>query len=792
MRHFLALLEDHRASPAPPPELVHLAGSLCQELQNSPVLVLAPLVKGVLDSPHWQYFLSNLGVIRVCTLVLACQGQHQEACRLLEHCRETEDREQLIQLWNEIHYHKIMEKYHVDSLTPIQKFRCRKRNPPPVSLCPEGLKNRNFSKDVRQKLLSFAVGVTMNPNREQRERLAFEMGLQVHQIYNWFANYRRRQRLSLQRQGQHEGGEPVPETQPSLDPGPCNLQPEAGFQGNVHLGAPKAPLGPCELAWEPPILDLKCPQEEGLTKPLDGRFMGSSEMQGEKLGPDPQNLLLTAGPNFPMEGPGTSIYPPASTSRPEPMLSALGPWPENFFLDPCESLPGQVPDAAYGSELQPVPGTSQEPVPLEPFSDFWDPQLSDYHAPLDRSPPRAAMGPRPDMGSFKLREEPLGPLECTLPQSSEEMVLEKPSSSCQVPCLGEPQALEYGQSPLARAGDPGAALGGPDVTEEVATASVWMSIAAFREEGAPQGLLVSLPFCPREQGWTGFLHEGTAGTTPSWVEEESLGLGPGQPLQGSAPESPPPASWSAPRRVTPGEGARGDGVLQGPRLQTGIGLRGGDWKTTDEGFWREAGGPDFYTGLCHRLGDPESHCPLNHFLFSKSRGHASQNPSFLLQWCGLEAHSSLGVSGGLAYLGRALRLSAGEAAFFPGQARTLDLWKKEPSENSFTGLVQEQMGLGILVVSSLSLEDWFGLLRRDSAEAFRGPILQGEKQRPDDIPTAIECRPDCGMFRLEGMACIIGQMKRASVPGDSLNEQDFSDTFWAALLLFEFSGGNRI
>ncbi|XP_044512519.1 14-3-3 protein eta [Gracilinanus agilis] len=29
------------------------------------------------------------------------------------------------------------------------------------------------------------------------------------------------------------------------------------------------------------------------------------------------------------------------------------------------------------------------------------------------------------------------------------------------------------------------------------------------------------------------------------------------------------------------------------------------------------------------------------------------------------------------------------------------------------------------------------------------------------------------------------------VPGDSLNEQNSSDTFWAALLLFEFSGGNR-
>lgn len=99
----------------------------------------------------------------------------------------------------------------MDSLTPVQKFRCRKRcqgalpdldsgvvgsgtdptgdgpkrdahallsrgllfsptqrNPPPPFLCPEGMKNRNFSRDVRQKLLAFAAAVTMNPSREQR------------------------------------------------------------------------------------------------------------------------------------------------------------------------------------------------------------------------------------------------------------------------------------------------------------------------------------------------------------------------------------------------------------------------------------------------------------------------------------------------------------------------------------------------------------------------------------------------------------------------------------------------
>ncbi|XP_043847683.1 anomalous homeobox protein [Dromiciops gliroides] len=486
LKHFLALLEENRASPAPPAELIHLAGRLCQELQDTPPLTLEPLAEAVLGSPHWQYFLSSLDVVRVCVLILAFRGQHQAACRLLEHCSGAGEREQLIQLWNEIHYRKVMEKYHVNSLTPVQKFRCRKRNPPPFSLCPEGVKSRNFSKDVRQKLLGFAARVTTNPNREQRGRLALETGLQVHQIYNWFANYRRRQKSSLQRQEGFQdfpqGGESAPEAQRWLDPGPCSLQPQAGFQGEVHLGPPQAPLGPCELTWEPPILGLRCHQEEGLTKLLDARFVRSNEMPVEKLGTDPRTLLLAAGPGFPMEGPSTALCPAAPAARPGPILPALAPWPESFLLGPCESLPGQVQDTAYGRELevlQPVPAASREVAAVGPLPAFWDPRPSGYQVPRDRSPPGAGIGPCPEVtsrppglegGSFMLREQQLGALECVLPQSSPEMALEKPSSPHQVTILGEPQALEYSQNHLGPAGSPGAALRGLEAPEEAATA----------------------------------------------------------------------------------------------------------------------------------------------------------------------------------------------------------------------------------------------------------------------------------------------------------------------------------
>ena len=44
------------------------------------------------------------------------------------------------------------------------------RNPPPASLCPDGLKSRNFPREVRQKLQDFASGVSTNPSKAERVR----------------------------------------------------------------------------------------------------------------------------------------------------------------------------------------------------------------------------------------------------------------------------------------------------------------------------------------------------------------------------------------------------------------------------------------------------------------------------------------------------------------------------------------------------------------------------------------------------------------------------------------------
>ena len=50
------------------------------------------------------------------------------------------------------------------------------RNPPPPSLCPEGLKSRNFPREVRQKLHDFASSVSSNPSKDERVRADDKLG----------------------------------------------------------------------------------------------------------------------------------------------------------------------------------------------------------------------------------------------------------------------------------------------------------------------------------------------------------------------------------------------------------------------------------------------------------------------------------------------------------------------------------------------------------------------------------------------------------------------------------------
>ncbi|KAL6085954.1 hypothetical protein STEG23_016202 [Scotinomys teguina] len=196
MENFLRLLREHGDTHSPPQELVTLAGKLCRDFQHNLVQVFS-LVEAILDSQHCWHLLENADVALVCTQVLIQQEQPFSALQILEGCRVPGGNKELVQLWNDIHYHLTMRKLGVTVLSPVQKFRCRKRNPPPLTLCPEGPKNRNFLPEIRCHLQNFATGVNTYPKKAQLKELALETGLSPEQVYNWFANYRRRQKACV-------------------------------------------------------------------------------------------------------------------------------------------------------------------------------------------------------------------------------------------------------------------------------------------------------------------------------------------------------------------------------------------------------------------------------------------------------------------------------------------------------------------------------------------------------------------------------------------------------------------
>ncbi|XP_008564421.1 PREDICTED: anomalous homeobox protein isoform X1 [Galeopterus variegatus] len=369
MQSFLMLLKEHGGTCPPPAELVTLAGRLCRDLQDD-LAQVQPLVTSILDSQLRLHFLDNADVALVCAHVLAQQEQQQAACRLLEGCRVPGGSQELVQLWNNIHYHLLMKRLGVSALTPVQKFRCRKRNPPPPSLCPEGPKSRNFPGEVRQKLHAFASGVTASPSKEQRDNLALETSLTTEQVYNWFANYRRRQRTIFQRMepaqqatsedpsARQRGPDPLHSSgDPHVDPGFADRpQWSAGGEENRP---PKSPENTPGL-WELQALAPDVPRDETISKPLapsghpqsmyleecPGTSGERADLQsGDFLVTQPPlqapDLILTQSPLELAPGPSTFQGSGSAMELGQPLPSSKVQWPD-----------GQVScDAFWGARM---------------------------------------------------------------------------------------------------------------------------------------------------------------------------------------------------------------------------------------------------------------------------------------------------------------------------------------------------------------------------------------------------------------------------------------------------------
>eukprot|EP00794_Sanderia_malayensis_P018957 gene18957-20863_t len=104
---------------------------------------------------------------------------------------ETED---ILKKWDESHYGK--EELRLQkTLTPLARFRLRKRFPPPTTICPSGIRKtaslpKNAIKVLRQWLAEHFNDPY--PSGEEKIGLAKLSGLSPNQVKTWFANARRR------------------------------------------------------------------------------------------------------------------------------------------------------------------------------------------------------------------------------------------------------------------------------------------------------------------------------------------------------------------------------------------------------------------------------------------------------------------------------------------------------------------------------------------------------------------------------------------------------------------------
>ncbi|XP_008248226.1 anomalous homeobox protein [Oryctolagus cuniculus] len=440
MQSFLTLLREHGGACPPPAELVTLTGRLCRDLQDD-LAQVQPLVAAILDSQLRLHLLDNADVALVCARVLAQQEQQQAACRLLEGCRVPGGSHELVRLWNDIHYSLAMRKLGVAALTPVQKFRCRKRNPPPPCLCPDGLKSRNFPSAVRRRLRDFALGVSSHPSKAERESLALETSLTAEQIYNWFANYRRRQRTLQQRL---EPAQQVAAGDPSAKERHLDLQP-SGFLRRPQWSAVHGETGhqqcpeTIQRPWEALALVTDIPGDEVISKPLAARSLQGGEMHQEEPGCDPVSI--------PTISPGSGLCPlPTGSNMVEPSLAAPDSWLMSLALTSSREVSFQTGQLVpgYRQDFGMHPTDAALAVSVTALSDpspagFAEPSSGHLQSVYLEEGPGPGSGRAMQVGGFLVTQSLLQTPEFSLPQSPPELL---PASSTS---LNPGSAMELSQ-----------------------------------------------------------------------------------------------------------------------------------------------------------------------------------------------------------------------------------------------------------------------------------------------------------------------------------------------------------
>uniref|UniRef100_A0A1I8BBG8 Homeobox domain-containing protein n=1 Tax=Meloidogyne hapla TaxID=6305 RepID=A0A1I8BBG8_MELHA len=130
-------------------------------------------------------------VLKAYLFALYYKGQFETFFNLMSENRfERSHHSELVQLWYMAKYEEDKNKK-LKELVPVDKYRIRKKNPPPKSIWDGDELIYSFRKGDRE-ILKDHYNRNQYPNSEEKREIARKTGLTMTQISNWFKNRRQR------------------------------------------------------------------------------------------------------------------------------------------------------------------------------------------------------------------------------------------------------------------------------------------------------------------------------------------------------------------------------------------------------------------------------------------------------------------------------------------------------------------------------------------------------------------------------------------------------------------------
>ncbi|XP_067124765.1 homeobox protein SIX2-like [Centruroides vittatus] len=153
---------------------------------------------------------------------------YEEVYRLIRKGKFT-DTNAMLDLWDEVHYEEISNG-DIKKLSPVKKFRIRQKNPPPLSICPSGIRPTcTFSRNAKKILKEWLEQRRSYPYPSKTEKtwLCSQTGLTMKQLETWFANNRRRNLM-----GKKKVGRP---SKPKCKKGDIEIKESVAVEGMLAL-----------------------------------------------------------------------------------------------------------------------------------------------------------------------------------------------------------------------------------------------------------------------------------------------------------------------------------------------------------------------------------------------------------------------------------------------------------------------------------------------------------------------------------------------------------------------------